>query len=213
MQTPRKRVIAHTEDYDGAIMVVDIDDTLRDSRHWNRKNPRALATAQPIPGVKALLRKISRRGVPILYLTAARKSVRTFNVAFLRQLPRGRLLDRRNEDPTYDHGSFKTEAILSLKRRYPRARLVCLGDDAYRDPQAYGEGRCVSCFIRCHRNEGSTTCAFRYYTSARINHIFRSVCSHHTASPDIHPPSRVLCSHFLRGRRAVLVGGNHRLSL
>jgi hypothetical protein len=53
-------------DYNGSVVVFDIDDTLRDGRLWGRSGAAgtdALARAQPIPGAAALARMHIRKSV------------------------------------------------------------------------------------------------------------------------------------------------------
>ena len=140
-------------DYRGAVFVSDVDDTLRDSACWRTGT---VATAPAIPGARRLLRAVSRRGVPILYLTAAHRRARAWNLAFLGRLfPPGVLVDydSRRWGPVRD--AFKASVLRGLAQSYPRASLLCLGDDAALDPWVYrvcasrhirhaGRGRCSS---------------------------------------------------------------------
>lgn len=123
------------------LFVSDIDDTLRPGDAWDR-GARAVAEGPPLPGAPALLWAVHRRGVPIVYLTAARSDARRLNAAFLRRhFPPGRLIDcprawqRRRT-------AFKRHVLRRLARAHPGATLVCLGDDAHADPQVYRACRC-----------------------------------------------------------------------
>ena len=119
--------------YQGSILVLDIDDTLRDSRYW----PGRIANAPVIPGVADLVWKIARRGVPILYLTAASVSIRNDNVSFLRQLPRGWLWDVPLHGDQSDPCAFKSSALRRLRSAYPQAWICGIGDNTACDPEAY----------------------------------------------------------------------------
>ena len=73
----------HHWDYDGPIYISDIDETLRD----NTKN-------QQIPGALEILQMVSRKKVPIVYLTAGNTGYRETNTRFLSKFPHGVLVDR-----------------------------------------------------------------------------------------------------------------------
>ena len=112
-------------DYDGAIFITDIDETLRD----NVKH-------QPIPGCQDILYAIQGLGVPILYLTAASFGWRSLNREFLRNFPAGILVDRDTWD-NRKNVDYKTSVILTVQRFYPHAVLVCMGDNETHDAKAY----------------------------------------------------------------------------
>ena len=131
--------------YDGPILISDIDGTLRDTSFVDLVAGGGVQ--RPIPGARALLDEAARRGVPIVYLSAASEGFRGVNERFLAQLPTGVLLDRKNR-PALEvfasnrvraerQGAFKGEVIDALKRAYPSAQLFGLGDDKFGDAGAY----------------------------------------------------------------------------
>ena len=126
-----------------AVFVTDIDETLRCNR---------CAPVRPVPGAPQLLRAVARLGVPVVYLTAAPRSLyRDVNIAFLRDhaFPPGRLLHRpdRNRKP---NARFKTDVLAALRRAFPGAQFLCLGDNETGDAIAYR--RChAGCYIRTVR--------------------------------------------------------------
>lgn len=124
--------------YAGPIVIVDIDDTLRDSKYWRRRRRTALADAPPIPGALGLLRAAERHGARIVYLTAAGADVRAHNRRFLRRFPRGWLVDRPPSAGPDHYGAWKRGPLRALVAAHPRAFFVCLGDDRHADAANYG---------------------------------------------------------------------------
>jgi hypothetical protein len=147
-------VDALSRKYNGYILVCDIDDTLRHTHLFN-----VFAPSLPQRRVRRALRTVSRvarRGVPVVYLSAApARWLRATNERFLSKFPRGVLIDRtemtwRDWNPFGQPESqrmFKRTVLRQLVATYPRARLICLGDNRYGDPRAYS-GLCDRTFIR-----------------------------------------------------------------
>src|SRR5512146_307564 len=138
------RVLALPKDYDGPLFVVDIDQTLRDTK------VEAFASGKPQPpiaGAKELLEQVAARGVPIVYLSAGMERLRPANEQFLDQLPKGILLDRSslnvadvlpvNGIQARRQGLYKAAVMADLKSTFPGAKLFGLGDDNYGDAMAY----------------------------------------------------------------------------
>ena len=115
-------------DYNGPILVTDIDETLR----HNEPPP-----AHILPGVQTIMNKVASKGVPIVFLTAApRAEMRSINRTFLLSFPTGFLIDRPTQDDS-PNASFKTRILRSIQEAYPRASLVCMGDNMTGDAIAY----------------------------------------------------------------------------
>lgn len=141
-------------DYKGPIFVSDIDDTLRDTGWLDVVAIDRTAPPSYRGALETLHDVAGRRGhhVPIVYLSAAPKALLAdVNRAFLAPFPRGRLfmqprmaLDLLRTDT---QERFKNTVLVALKRLYPGAWFVCLGDNRYRDPQVYRR-RCALGLIR-----------------------------------------------------------------
>lgn len=139
--------------YRGEILVTDIDHTLRRTTF---RTFLPFARQIRIPGARRLVARVAARGAPVVYLTAApARLFRRVNKRFLRRFPRGTLVDRpglglADLNPigqAHAQAKFKVKILRRIRRRFPVARIVCLGDDRFGDAIAYS-GRCHASFVR-----------------------------------------------------------------
>lgn len=123
--------------YDGPIFIADIDETLRNNQ-----------TKRPVDGVVRIMWMVREHGVPIIYLTAARATYRAQNMAFLDDtFPLGVLLDRKYTH-TQSNELFKMKMLSAIRKRYPNASFVCLGDNMTHDAKAYRMCACGQLFAQ-----------------------------------------------------------------
>ena len=137
-------VLALPANYNGPILISDIDDTLR----WTSDEKLATGQVQPpIDGIKNIFDQAAGMGVPIVYLSAGSSLLHGDNKAFLQQLPDGILLDRdklgiKDFDPsnnvqTQQQANYKEGVIKELEQTYPDAQFFGIGDDKVGDDIAY----------------------------------------------------------------------------
>jgi hypothetical protein len=133
-------------DYDGFILVTDIDDTLRHTTLLNVISSRF--RQRRIHRVRHALFEAARRGIPVVYLSAASaRLMRRTNQRFLSRYPRGVLYDRVDMPwsaflpwrQVHTQSRFKRCVLRKLVAAYPYARLLCLGDNRYGDAIAYSD--------------------------------------------------------------------------
>ncbi len=117
-------------DYDGHILISDIDDTLRHTSLFN-----VLSSKFPqrrVRHARRTLFRIAERGVPIVYLSAApARWMRTTNERFLSDFPLGVLIDRENLgigglnpfNQTRSQGNFKRNVLKHIAKAYPHSTL------------------------------------------------------------------------------------------
>lgn len=125
--------------YDGPILVSDIDDTLRRTSEvaFDEDISRLGDPALAVDGCHALLHACASLGVPIFYLTLGSDTIRAHNHRFLGALPRGVLVDFPSRMDASQRMFFKVRVLEQLRRDFPRAWLVCLGDNVGPDPYVY----------------------------------------------------------------------------
>ena len=144
-------------DYDGVILVSDIDDTLRNTPVVSVVGEVLVgrqAQWEPYDGVLGLFHRVAELGIPIVYLSAAPFTLMAeMNTRFLSRFPRGLLVMNRHAAPLATaQRAYKEATIRKLKNIYQKATLVCLGDNKYMDAHVYG-GHCTSRFIRCAQRD------------------------------------------------------------
>lgn len=146
-------------DYGGRILVCDIDHTLRRTRIWNAL---PFVRQHRIHHARRLVRRVAEQGIPVLYLSAAPAWFRSQNQKFLAKFPQGTLIDRTGMglvdldpfDQPRIQGLYKARVLRRVRRAYPQAKLVCIGDDRYGDAYAY-TGNCHDTYIRRDRRASS----------------------------------------------------------
>jgi hypothetical protein len=142
-------VLMLPRDYSGPIFISDIDDTLRATNPIDiiEDKNRQDALGGPIPGAREILEGVAKMGVPIVYLSAGTTAIHSENADFLKQFPKGILLDNQdwhfsirdlsNHDSALDQAAYKQAVIERIKATYPNAKLIGIGDDKYGDAIAY----------------------------------------------------------------------------
>lgn len=138
------RVMVLPQDYAGAILIVDVDQTLRDTSTGDIIKG---VKQEPVPGSQDLLQGAEKLGVPVIYLSAAPDRLRWHNESFLEHFPEGIYLDDASLGladiyPNTDvrikaQTTFKTALIKDLQETYPCAQFFGLGDDKYGDAIVY----------------------------------------------------------------------------
>lgn len=129
--------------YDGPILVTDIDDTLRRTSDIDLEEDLARLgdPAMAVDGCHALVHACASLGVPVLYLTLGSDAIRAQNHQFLAGFPRGVLVDFPSHRDASQRSFFKGRVLEQLRRDFPRAWLVCLGDNMGQDPLVYLSAR------------------------------------------------------------------------
>ena len=135
---------------EGVLVISDVDDTLRvsDVRDVPRLVRRTLVEPfEVVPGVAPVLAAFAGKGAAIAYVSGMPSQLVDVLAAFLTQVgaPPGALALRQIADtdrrllrfgePPARH---KTPAIEDLLARFPRRRVVLIGDTGESDPEIYG---------------------------------------------------------------------------
>lgn len=150
--------------------MTDIDDTLRPT-DYKTFLPGSKMT-EPYQDVKTFLQRLAtEKNYPIVYLSAApARMTWNTNVAFLdAHFPRGRLFQRDGFFVSWSsdaQAKYKAMVLKELRKVFPEACFLCIGDDKYNDPSAYKD--CNRVFIRCV--EGADRCHYAN-NKARANFV------------------------------------------